>query len=146
MEVVYMLFDIEQVTNKDVFEINKILIKEVGKTSIKEIKNHIRKGIALKLVDENGRLAAFCLAKEFDTHFSLSYYFILEEQRKKYPSLFFFLHCFYKLKSKPIFIKKNKNFEQYSKYFEKTKDENILRFKNLREDEQWVELLKRLEK
>lgn len=146
MGVFYLQYKILPILKEDLFEINKILIKEIGVSSLKNLKEHLRHGIAIKLVDENKNMVAFCLAQEYSTYFSLSYYYIYENQRKKWESLFFFIHCFSKMQHKPIYVKKNTNYEMYSKYFEETADKDILRFKNLREEKEWVELLNRFQK
>ncbi|WP_418179772.1 hypothetical protein ACNSOO_04720 [Aliarcobacter lanthieri] len=141
-----MSYKILPIEKNDLLEINKVLIKEIGRSCLKELKLHTRQGIAIKLIDENKEIGAFCLALECEINFSLSYYYIYEKRRRKAESLFFFLYCFNRMKHKPIYIKKNKNYDLYAKYFESTDDENILRFKNLREDEQWVELLSQFQK
>lgn len=146
MGVFYLQYKILPILKEDLFEINKILIKEIGVSSLKNLKEHLRHGIAIKLVDENKNMVAFCLAQEYLTHFSLSYYYIYENQRKKWESLFFFIHCFSKMQHKQICVKKNKNYEMYSKYFEETADKDILRFKNLREEKEWAALLNRFQK
>lgn len=147
MGVFYLQYKILPILKEDLFEINKILIKEIGVSALKKLREHLRQGIAVKLVDENkSSMVAFCLALEYSTHFSLSYYYIYENQRKKWESFFFFIHCFSKMQHKPIFVKKSKNFQMYSKYFEATNDASIFRFKNLREEKKWVELLNRFQK
>lgn len=137
----YKIFSIDK---KDIQEINKILIKEVGTKEIKGVKESLKNGFAKKITVEN-EIFGFCLATEFTTHISLSYYYLKDEIRRKPMSLFFFAYCFSKLSHKPIYVKKNKNFNTYSRYFEKTEDEEIIKFKNLREETEWVDLLKQFQ-
>ncbi|QDF28993.1 hypothetical protein [Halarcobacter anaerophilus] len=136
-------YKITPISENDAYTINKTLLKELkDKRLFKNILMHIRKGIAIKLED-NSEIAGFCLAKEFNTHFSLSYYYIYEKHRKKIGSFFFFSHCLTKMKNKPIYVQKNKNYKMYERYFNTTTQKGIIRFKGLREDSQWVELLKK---
>lgn len=139
-----MSYKIFSINKKDIKEINKILIREIGTKEIKEIKESLKNGFAKKITVEN-KIVGFCLATEFTTHISLSYYYLKDEIRKKPMSLFFFAYCFSKLSHKPIYVKKNRNFDMYSRYFEKTEDEEIIKFKNLREETEWAELLNRFQ-
>ena len=140
MEAVMLDYKITPISENDAYIINKTLLKELkDKRLFKNILMHIRKGIAIKLED-NGEIAGFCLAKEFNTHFSLSYYYIYENHRKKIGSFFFFSHCLTKMKNKPIYVQKNKNYKMYERYFSTTIQKGIIRFKGLREDSQWVGL------
>lgn len=136
-----MSFKIFSISKKDLLQINKILIKEIGNNEIKEIKESLKKGFTKKIVIKN-KMIGFCLATEYINHISLSYYYLDEEYRKKPVSLFFFAYCFSRLSHKPIYVKKNKNFDMYSRYFESTEEEGIIKFTNLRKDYEWVELLK----
>jgi len=133
-------YKIENIKKDDLGQINKILLKQTDKNHLKQLQRHLRHGIALKLIDEKGSICAFCFAFEHEEHFSLSYYYIYENYRKKYSSLFFFLHCYSKMDFKPIYIYKNKNYDMYKKYFKATSNKNILIFKGLRDDK-WVKKL-----
>ena len=106
-----------------------------NRTLIKDIKDHIRHGECFKLQnDETGEVLGVFLAKKFKTHYSLSYYFLKEEVRRKPITLQFFLFCTKKLNHLySLYVRKNKNYETYSRYFEATEDENIIRFKGLRD-------------
>ena len=42
-------------------------------------------------------------------------------------------------------LKKNKNFEQYKRYFKTTEKDGVIKFTNLRKDFEWVELLKQFQ-
>jgi hypothetical protein len=127
-----------------------LLSSEVdNKTLVKDIKDHIRNETCFKLQNETGEVLGVFLCKRFKTHYSLSYFFLKEEVRRKPIALKFFLHCTSKLNPLvPIYIKKNKNLETYARYFETTQDEDILRFKGLRDtnlDEKIKEALKWVE-
>lgn len=135
-------YKITPIIKSDAYKINKALLKELkDRKLLKNVLMHIKKGIALKL-EYDGEIAGFCLAMEYQTHFSLSYYYIYSEHRRKMGSFFFFSHCLSKMKNKPIFVKKNKNYEMYRRYFNETSQESIIKFKGLREETQWAELLK----
>ena len=139
-----MSFKIVAIEKKDLLEINKILIKEIGSSQLPHLKECLRKGYAKKIL-KNSEIVGFCLLLEYTTHISLSYYYILEEYRRKPISLFFFINIFSQINHKEIYIKKNKNLEQYTKYFETTEKDGILKFTNLRKDYEWAELLKQFQ-
>lgn len=144
MGAVMSEYRIVPLKKSDAYTINKTLIKELkDKKLFKNVIMHLRKGIALKL-EYDGKIAGFFLAKEFQTHFSMSYYYIYPNHRRKMCSFFFFMHCLDKMKHKAIFVKKNHNYKLYERYFHTTIENNIIQFKGLREEEQWVALLKRL--
>ena len=104
------------------------------------LKECLRKGYAKKIL-KNSEIVGFCLLLEYTTHISLSYYYILEDYRRKPISLFFFIHIFSQINHKPIYVRKNRNFEQYRRYFETTEKDGVIKFTNLRKDFEWVELL-----
>jgi hypothetical protein len=142
MEVAMVEYDITKITQQDTQEVYKLLCSEIKEPKLLvNIKNHIRHAFAYKMVVE-GKIQAVMLAKKFPAHYSLSYYFVVEDMRKKMPSLFFFLHSMDKLKGLPVYIKANKNLSLYERYYEPCGD-GIYKFKGLREDETWAELLKR---
>ncbi|MDX9744791.1 MAG: hypothetical protein RBT59_13295 [Arcobacteraceae bacterium] len=120
-----------------------------NKTLLKDIKDHIRHGECFKLQNKDGLILGVFLAKRFNTHYSLSYYYLSEEVRRKPITLQFFLFCIKRLN--PLFemyVIKNKNYDSYSRYFTPTKDENILKFSGLRDstlDDKFKEVLKWVE-
>ena len=140
-----MSFKIMPIEKKDLLEINKTLITEIGSTQLSHLKECLRKGYARKLTIDN-KIIGFCLLLEYTTHISLSYYYISEEYRKKPIGLFFFMNIFCQINHKPIYIKQNKNIIQYERYFQKTSKSGVLKFTNLRKDFEWVELLKQFQK
>jgi len=137
----------------DIERFYKFLKPELeDKNLYKNIKEHIRHGIAYKLQDQKNDIKGVFLAMRFKEHISLSYFLVSEKLRCKPISLQFFLKCMYNLKPDlPIYAKKNKNYDTYKSYFEATQDENILLFKgiskkyanllleDIREVLQWVE-------
>lgn len=142
MEAAMLEYEIEKISQHDTHEVYKLFHTEIKDPKLlKNIKDHIRHGISYKMVVD-GRIEAAMLAKKFPTHVSLSYYIIAEQKRKKLFSLFFFLFCVKKMQGLPIYIKANKNFSDYEQYFEKH-DGDTYKFKGLREDASWAELLKR---
>jgi hypothetical protein len=65
----------------------------------------------------------------------LSYYYLSEEVRRKPITLQFFLFCTRRLNPLfEIYVKKNKNYEMYSRYFSATRDNDILKFSGLRDE------------
>lgn len=120
-----------------------------NKDLTKDIKEHIRHGVCFKLQDEDGNVLGVFLCMKFKTHYSLSYYFLREEVRRKPISLIFFFKCVRNLNPRyAIYVKKNKNFETYSRYFKPTENEEILKFTGLRDSKlddkfkriiEWVE-------
>lgn len=129
-----MSYKIRKTHKLDYQRLYSILYKEVDNTKLmKDIKEHIKNETSFKLQDEEGNVLGLFLAKRFKTHYSLSYYFLVEEVRQKPISLAFFIYCTKRLNPLiPIYVKKNKNFNTYSRYFEQTEQEDILRFKGLR--------------
>ena len=144
MEALNLQFKVVPIEKKDLLEINKILIKEIGSSQLPHLKECLRKGYAKKIL-KNSEIVGFCLLLEYTTHISLSYYYILEDYRRKPISLFFFIHIFSQISHKPIYVRKNRNFEQYRRYFETTEKNGVIKFTNLRKDFEWVELLKQFQ-
>lgn len=134
----------------DTQRIFNLLKTEVdNKDLFNEIKEHIRHGICFKLQDEEGNILGVFLCMKYKTHYSLSYFFLKEEVRKKPIFPKFFIHCMSKLNPLlGVYIMKNKNFQTYSRYFTPTKDENILKFSGLRDstiDDKFKGILKWVE-
>ena len=144
MEALKLSFKVVPIEKKDLLEINKILIKEIGSSQLPHLKECLRKGYAKKIL-KNSEIVGFCLLLEYTTHISLSYYYILEDYRRKPISLFFFIHIFSQINHKPIYVRKNRNFEQYKRYFKTTEKDGVIKFTNLRKDFEWVELLKQFQ-
>lgn len=135
MGVVCLSYKIRKTHKLDSQRVYKLLYNEVeNKVLMKDIKEHIKNNTSFKLQDEEGNVLGVFLAKRFSTHYSLSYYFIKDEIRRKPISLVFFLECMKKINPLvPMYVYKNKNYSTYSRYFEPTEDENVLLFKGLRD-------------
>lgn len=104
-----------------------------NKNLMKEIREHLRHGECFKL-QKNEVVVGVFLAMKYDTHYSLSYFFLNEEVRRKPITLHFFIFCMRKLNPLfEVFVMKNKNYETYKKYFTETEDENVLKFSGLRD-------------
>lgn len=84
---------------------------------LRDVVGHIGKSECIaKVMTNEGKLVGVWLSKEFETHTSLSFFFIAEEFRKKMCVLQFFQECFSKVTiSKPMFIgaKDITGFEKY---------------------------------
>lgn len=128
------MFKIRKMHKLDDVRVFKFLHKEVEeKNLMKNIKGHIRKGVCYKLQNEKDEIKGVFLALEMQEHISLSYCLVVEELRRKPISLKFFLKGISSLNLfKPIFLKKNKNFESYRNYCLPTEDEDIFLFLGLK--------------
>ena len=136
MEAVMLEYKCRKMHKLDDQRVYSLLAPNVdNKNLVKDIKEHIRHGECFKLQDAStGEVLGVFLAKRFKTHYSLSYYFLKDEVRRKPITLKFFLFCTKKLNPLlSLYVKKNKNYDTYSRYFEETQDENIIRFKGLRD-------------
>ncbi|WP_151946607.1 hypothetical protein [Aliarcobacter butzleri] len=136
MGVVCLLYKIRKMHKLDNQRVYSLLSKEVDtKELMKNIVDHIRRGECYKLQnDSTGEVLGVFLAKKYKKHYSLTYYFLKDEVRRKPISLIFFMRCMSKLNPLfSVYVKKNKNYSTYSRYFEETEDSEILRFKGLRD-------------
>lgn len=146
-----MSYKIRKTHKLDNQRIYNLLYSHVeNKDLMKDIKEHIKNNTSFKLQNEKGDVLGVFLAKKFKTHYSLSYLYLNDEVRRKPITLKFFIYCTSKLNPLyPIYVKKNKNYETYSRYFEATQhDENILKFTGLRNsklDDKFKEVLKWVE-
>ncbi len=135
MGAVYLSYKIRKTHKLDNQRLYNLLYSHVeNKHLVKDIKEHIKNDTSFKLQDEEGNILGVFLAKRFKNFYSLSYYFLKEEVRRKPITLKFFIYCTSRLNPLiPLYVMKNKNFETYSRYFEQTEDENILKFIGLRD-------------
>ena len=84
-------------------------------TVVKDILEHIKSGVALKFVDEGKILGVWC-SKEFETHVSLSFFYIDESMRRKPQLMAFFRNCMEQIDlNKPLLLitKDITGFERY---------------------------------
>ena len=134
-------YKIEPIGQKDMPSLSRVLLKELDyKDFTKHVKEHVRRGIAYKMV-QDGNMVAFFLAKRFEKNYSLTHFFLDERVRKKKGAFFFFLYCLRKIQGLPIFIEANKNIKEYERYFKKTSQKNVYLFEGLRKETEWAELL-----
>ena len=84
---------------------------------LRDVVGHIGKSECIaKVMTNEGKLVGVWLSKEFETHTSLSFFFIAEEMRRKICVLQFFQECLGKVSaSKPMLIgaKDITGFEKY---------------------------------
>lgn len=128
---------IEKVNFKDSVEIKKLLMNSksiaVSKGKLlQEILMHINNedSVAMKIT-KDGKILGVWLSKEFETHTSLSFFYIAEELRAKSIVIEFFMKCLILTnRDKPIIIT-TKDTTGFSKYVEKINDTQYL-FKGFR--------------
>ena len=131
------MHNIEKVNFKDSVEIKKLLMNSksiaVSKGKLlQEILMHIdnEDSIAMKIT-KDGRILGVWLSKEFESHTSLSFFFIAEELRAKSIVIEFFMKCLILTnREKPIIIT-TKDTTGFSKYVEKINETQYL-FKGFR--------------
>ena len=131
------MHNIEKVNFKDSVEIKKLLMNSksiaVSKGKLlQEILMHIdnEDSIAMKIT-KDGRILGVWLSKEFESHTSLSFFFIAEELRAKSIVIEFFMKCLILTnRDKPIIIT-TKDTTGFSKYVEKINETQYL-FKGFR--------------
>lgn len=131
------MYSIEEVNFKDSVEIKKLLMNSksivVGNGKLlQEILMHIdnKDSVAMKIT-RDGKILGVWLSKEFETHTSLSYFFIAEELRAKIIVIEFFMKCLILTnRDKPIIIT-TKDTTGFSKYVEKINETQYL-FKGFR--------------
>ena len=131
------MYSIEEVNFKDSVEIKKLLMNSksiaVSKGKLlQEILMHIenKDSVAMKIT-RDGKILGVWLSKEFETHISLSYFFIAEELRAKSIVIEFFMKCLILTnRDKPIIIT-TKDTTGFSKYVEKINETQYL-FKGFR--------------
>ena len=131
------MYSIEEVNFKDSVEIKKLLMNSksiaISKGKLlQEILMHIenKDSIAMKITKDEKILGVW-LSKEFETHTSLSYFFIAEELRAKSIVIEFFMKCLILTnRDKPIIIT-TKDTTGFSKYVEKINETQYL-FKGFR--------------
>ena len=122
------MHNIEKVNFKDSVEIKKLLMNSksiaVSKGKLlQEILMHIdnEDSVAMKIT-KDGRILGVWLSKEFESHTSLSFFFIAEELRAKSIVIEFFMKCLILTnRDKPIIIT-TKDTTGFSKYVEKIND------------------------
>ena len=127
--------DIKKVEYKDAIEIKKLLanspsIVSTGKL-LPEILEHIDKeGCVAKKIVDGDRLLGVWLSKEYETHTSLSYFYVADEIRRKSIVIEFFMSCMVlisKDKSLVICAKDTTGFSRYVEPIEGQKDTYVFK-------------------
>ena len=131
------MYSIEEVNFKDSVEIKKLLMnsKSIAISNgklLQEILMHIenKDSVAMKIT-RDGKILGVWLSKEFETHTSLSYFFIAEELRAKSIVIEFFMKCLILTNRDKHIIITTKDTTGFSKYVEKINETQYL-FKGFR--------------
>ena len=130
--------NIEKVEYKDAINIKKMLVSSPSTVStgklLPEVLEHIDKeGCVAKKIVDGDRLLGVWLSKEYETHTSLSYFYVADEIRRKSIVIEFFMSCMVlisKDKSLVICAKDTTGFSRYVEPIEGQKDTYV--FKGLR--------------
>ena len=130
------MYSIEEVNFKDSVEIKKLLMNSksiaVSKGKLlQEILMHIenKDSVAMKIT-RDGKILGVWLSKEFETHTSLSYFYVDEEIRRKSIVIEFFMSCMVlisKDKSLVICAKDTAGFGKYVEPIEGQKDTYVFK-------------------
>lgn len=127
--------EIKKVEYKDAINIKKMLVNSPSIVSsgklLPEILEHIDKEgcIAKKIVDGD-MLLGIWLSKEYETHTSLSYFYVADEIRRKSIVIEFFMSCMVlisKDKSLVICAKDTTGFSRYVEPIEGQKDTYVFK-------------------
>ncbi len=130
--------EIKKVEYKDAIDIKKLLVDspsivDTGRL-LPEILEHIDKeGSVANKIDRDGEILGVWLSKEYDTHISLSYFYVSSEVRLQRIVLDLFMKSVIQCnKGKPLLVqtKDNTGFEKYFELIDKEND--IYRFKGFR--------------
>lgn len=127
--------NIEKVEYKDAINIKKMLVNSPSIVSIgkllPEILEHIDKeGCVAKKIVDGDRLLGVWLSKEYETHTSLSYFYVADEIRRKSIVIEFFMSCMVlisKDKSLVICAKDTTGFSRYVEPIEGQKDTYVFK-------------------
>ena len=127
--------NIEKVEYKDAISIKKMLVNSpsivnTGKL-LPEILEHIDKeGCVAKKIVDGDRLLGIWLSKEYETHTSLSYFYVADEIRRKSIVIEFFMSCMVLIsKDKQLVIcaKDTTGFGKYVEPIEGQKDTYVFK-------------------
>ena len=127
--------NIEKVEYKDAISIKKMLVNSpsivnTGKL-LPEILEHIDKeGCVAKKIVDGDRLLGIWLSKEYETHTSLSYFYVANEIRRKSIVIEFFMSCIVLIsKDKQLIIcaKDTTGFGKYVEPIEGQKDTYVFK-------------------
>lgn len=130
--------EIKKVEYKDAIDIKKLLVDSPSIVNtgrlLPEILEHIDKeGSVANKIDRDGEILGVWLSKEYDTHISLSYFYVSSEVRLQRIVLDLFMRSVIQCnKGKPLLVQ-TKDSTGFEKYFELIDKENdIYRFKGFR--------------
>ena len=127
--------NIEKVEYKDAINIKKMLVNSPSIVSsgklLPEILEHIDKeGCVAKKIVDGDMLLGIWLSKEYETHTSLSYFYVADEIRRKSIVIEFFMSCMVlisKDKSLVICAKDTTGFSRYVEPIEGQKDTYVFK-------------------
>lgn len=127
--------EIKKVEYKDAINIKKMLVNSPSIVSsgklLPEILEHIDKeGCVAKKIVDGDRLLGVWLSKEYETHTSLSYFYVADEIRRKSIVIEFFMSCMVlisKDKSLVICAKDTTGFSRYIEPIEGQKDTYVFK-------------------
>ena len=136
------MYSIEEVNFKDSVEIKKLLMNSksiaISKGKLlQEILMHIenKDSVAMKITKDEKILGVW-LSKEFESHTSLSYFFIAKELRLQRIVLEFFMKCIFLINKDKLLLIETNDTTGFEKYVEPIPGKkNIYSFKGFR---QWV--------
>ena len=115
--------NIEKVEYKDAISIKKMLVNSpsivnTGKL-LPEILEHIDKeGCVAKKIVDGDRLLGIWLSKEYETHTSLSYFYVANEIRRKSIVIEFFMSCMVLISKDKQLVICTKDTTGFGKYVE----------------------------
>lgn len=127
--------EIKKVEYKDAINIKKMLVNSPSIVSsgklLPEILEHIDKeGCVAKKIVDGDMLLGIWLSKEYETHTSLSYFYVADEIRRKSIVIEFFMSCMVlisKDKSLVICAKDTTGFSRYVEPIEGQKDTYVFK-------------------
>ena len=127
--------EIKKVEYKDAINIKKMLVNSPSIVStsklLPEILEHIDKeGCVAKKIVDGDMLLGIWLSKEYETHTSLSYFYVADEIRRKSIVMEFFMSCMVlisKDKSLVICAKDTTGFSRYVEPIEGQKDTYVFK-------------------
>lgn len=127
--------EIKKVEYKDAINIKKMLVNSPSIVSssklLPEILEHIDKeGCVAKKIVYGDRLLGVWLSKEYETHTSLSYFYVADEIRRKSIVIEFFMSCMVlinKYKQLVICAKDTTGFSRYVEPIEGQKDTYVFK-------------------
>jgi hypothetical protein len=135
---------LEPMHSRDLDEVETILKPLTGDRKIRrKLKEHIKTGLCRLIRDDKGDICALALSMCNTKAVSLSYYWVREDKRRNFVSLYLFMGVFPFFEGKEIFIY-SKNIDTFKNYVEKTNKKNIYKFIGLLHDEKVQKYMKEM--